>query len=300
MPIDQVPARSRLLEMGVTVDDDAVRLARAELLRFEASVRAYDEVGVQDPILDRLLIRRGNPSFRYGSRPIALQDQHTLVFWTREGPGVAEPGIVFESFSEHMFYFAHELGHLLEPAADPTLVEAFYALHESSRPGVYDAEVDPPGDFVTEYAGESAVEDFAECFSFVTYARADWHYRRELARVFASRPLLAEKLLLVANAVAAPGWTPATAWLPVVVRRDATPEGPDATDGLVLEHAWIRLERDAAGRARALVLPADLADAGTELHLRCDLSLKRCSARDRAEQPEPGPGEDPPAGPLSI
>ncbi|MGF1468422.1 MAG: hypothetical protein ACFCGT_20045 [Sandaracinaceae bacterium] len=285
VPEDQLELRSRLEAMGVMLDDRRARLATTEVARFVRSVGAYDEVGLQDPLLDRLIVRRGNPSFRYGSRPIVLYDRRAMVFWTDESGFAEEPGTVFQSMASHMFYFAHELGHLLHPTIEGELQAHFAALHEDSAPGVYTGVGgQAAGDFITSYAAETLEEDFAETFSFLTYARADWLYRRELQRACLARPRLAEKLLVIASAIAVPSWEPqGEGLLPVVLAQEA----PLDPHGRVFEPRWLPVERDASGWVTSIHVPAGFAPGEPAVKISCDLVLRACWVEEGSPPPLP-------------
>ncbi|MGF1468962.1 MAG: hypothetical protein ACFCGT_22785 [Sandaracinaceae bacterium] len=249
----------------MTLDDGRARLATVELERFVRSIRAYDEVEVQRPILDRLLIRPGNPAFVYGTRPRAVPARGTLLFWTLESRLADEPGVVFRSLTHHVFFVAHELGHLLQATLAPEAWSRFRELHAASTPGVHDApDATERGDHVSAYSERSPDEDFAELFSQLTYARAGWLYGQDLRAICGERPLLAQKLWLVVDAIDRAGGTAdKRPGFPLVVRHEA-PEDPH---GMILEPVWLSLARDDAGTPVALHLPPRLTEAGQPLAL---------------------------------
>lgn len=250
---DDLEPRRAIAAAGVRVDDARAPLAARELQRFAAMVGVYARAGLVAGVLKAIRVDAGDPRHRYGARPQAIASSKTLRFWTRTWPGSALPeGSVFEDARAHRFYFAHELGHLVH-AASPRGREAFESLHRASDPGTYDGRGGPPGDFVTAYAAESVEEDFAECFSFLTYGQYRWLWGRELKRAFETRPHLWKKLLHVAAMVDAVRGERDGRW-PVVFAADKDGDG-EAPPSI----AWVQLSGDDTGRVNGIVLPPELA-----------------------------------------
>ena len=254
-------SRTALGDVGVRLDERAP-LSGAERRRFAASTAAYARAGLVDGVLRVIRVDPGDPNHRYGSRPQAFASSGTLRFWTRTSPDSELPrGSVFADLRGHLFYFAHELGHLVHAAA-PAGQPEFEQLHRASRAGPYHGRSGNPGDFVSAYAAESVDEDFAECFSFLTYGRYRWLWGRELKRVFETRPHLWNKLLHVATMVAAVRGEDDGRW-PVLFLEDDE-------DGDAPALAWVELSRDDAGRVNGFRLPPELAPRGGGGCIGCD------------------------------
>ncbi|MGF1510329.1 MAG: hypothetical protein ACFB9M_12590 [Myxococcota bacterium] len=210
IPRGQVARRETLVSMGVTLDDAERRISDRELDRILHIVHRFDEVGLIRPFLERIEIRRGNPSFEFGTRPMALLGQRTVVFFTWEHATAPEAGALYSSLDHLVSYFTHELGHLIGASLPREARMRFEELHARSEPGFIRSRTpdhaDPTrgiGDFPTAYANTNVEEDLAECVSFAILGPHPWNWRQNIGMAFDRHPILAEKLDIVMRFIAA-------------------------------------------------------------------------------------------------
>lgn len=202
LSLEQGELRDQIFEQfGVEIADGACEpyghISMTQLRRFHTVLEGYDKIDLINGKLKTIQVDSAPEDYTYGSRPVAYAGQQTILF-SCVTSGWIPPGLTDEDIMGLMFYFSHELGHVLtlDVNSGKALQDELLGSYYVSEPGHLSPSWELDGDFITEYAESSALEDVAETFSFATHS--DYYpygFQMAMEAIFQNSPILSAKVL---------------------------------------------------------------------------------------------------------